>query len=556
MTKRWLTGYPKNVPAEIDMRTYSSAVDILEKTCARYLGRPAFANMGTSISFSDLDRLSRQFAAYLQKVVGLRKGDRVAIQMPNCLQYPVVMFGALRAGCVVVNTNPLYTPREMEHQFKDSGAKAIVIMANFAASLEKVLPRTSIETVIVTELGDLLNWPMNLVTNVVVKHVKKMVPEYNIPHAVSLRETLLLGAARTFDRSVIESSDTAFLQYTGGTTGISKGAELTHANIVANMLQIFAWMEPKLREGQEIVITPLPLYHIFSLTVNCLALFSYGGCNVLVTNPRDLPAFMKIFRKHPFTVMTGVNTLFNSLLNYPAFAKLDFSHFKMAVGGGMAVQNGTAERWKKVTGTAIIEGYGLTESSPVIACNPLDDRERPGTIGMPLPSTEVRIIKEDGTEAGVGEAGELCARGPQIMKGYWQRPDETVNVLKDGWLYTGDVGVMLEDGFFKIVDRKKDMILVSGFNVYPNEVEDVVGLMPGVAEVAAIGVADDKGGEAVKIFVVRRDPQLTSEAIRDFCKQNLTGYKCPKHVEFRDELPKTNVGKILRRALKEESRPA
>ncbi|MBS1983386.1 MAG: AMP-binding protein [Bdellovibrionales bacterium] len=554
MEKIWLKHYPKKVPAEINLQSYSSVVDVFEKSCAKFLGKPAFACMGTVLSYADLDRLSRQFATYLQEVVGLKKGDRVALQMPNCHQYPVALFGVLRAGCVVVNTNPMYTPREMEHQFKDAGVKAVVIMANFASVLQEVLPHVpSIETVIVTEIGDLLDFPKNYVVNAAVKYVKKMVPAYNIPQAIGFREALRLGAARTFRRPDLSGDDLAFLQYTGGTTGVAKGAMLSHRNIVANMLQVFAWITPFLNESEEIAIAPLPMYHIFSLTVNGLALFSFGVCNVLIPNPRDMAGFIKELQKYKFTIMVGINTLFNGLLNNKDFVRLDFSRLKASVGGGMAVQRAVAERWAKVTGKPLLEGYGLTETSPVLAVNPLDGTEQIGTIGLPVPSTDIRIEKEDGTEAAIGERGEICARGPQVMVGYWKRQDETDKIIRNGWLHTGDVGILAEDGFIRIVDRIKDMILVSGFNVYPNEIEDVIAKHPGVLEVAAVGVNDAKSGEAVKVFIVPKDPELTVEAVQQFCKDQFTGYKRPKYVEFRKELPKSNVGKILRRVLRDEA---
>ena len=553
MEKIWLKSYPQGIPAEIDAHKYRSINEVLEQSCTKFKGSPAFINMGTVMSFSDLDRLSRQFAAYLTKVVGLKKGDRVAIQMPNCLQYPVALFGVLRAGCVVVNTNPLYTCREMEHQFNDSGAKAVVIVSNFAKNLEEVLPKTKIETVIITDIGDLLGFPKSHIVNFVAKNVKKMVPAYSLPNAVPFRQALLLGSAKQYEPVNVGPDDMAFLQYTGGTTGVSKGAVLLHKNVLANMCQIFAWITPYLDEGKDTAIAPLPLYHIFCLTVNCLALLSYGVCNVLITNPRDMPTFLKTLRKYKFSIMTGVNTLFNGLVHQADFKSLDFSGFKVAVGGGMVVQSAVAEKWQKITGKPLIEGYGLTESSPVLTVNPLDGREKVGSIGLPVPSTDIRIEKEDGTEAAIGERGEICARGPQVMAGYWQRPQETAQVIRDGWLHTGDIGIMDEQGFIRIVDRIKDMILVSGFNVYPNEIEDVLASHPGVLEVAAIGVPDEKSGEVVKVFIVSKDPNLTVEAVKAFCKEKFTGYKRPKYVEFRTELPKTNIGKILRRALREEA---
>jgi long-chain acyl-CoA synthetase len=553
MEKIWVKHYSKGIPAEVDVKRYASILEVFEGAVKKFHNRPAYTNMGVTLTYGDVDRLSRSFAAYLQKVAGLKKGDRIAIQMPNLLQYPVALFGALRAGLVVVNTNPLYTPREMEHQFKDSGAKAVVILANFAHNLQEVLPRTPIKHVVVTELGDMLGFPKRLLVNAVVKHVKKMVPEFRIPGAVPFNEALRLGTAQRLDPVSVTSDEIAVLQYTGGTTGVSKGAMLTHANLIANMQQASPVVMSVLKDAEEVVITALPLYHIFCFTVNCMIFMNHGGHSVLITNPKDIPAFVKELSKHKFTVMTGVNTLFNALMNHPDFAKLDFSHLKTTVGGGMAVQKVVAERWQKITGKPLVEGYGLTESSPVICVNPLDGRERIGSIGLPVPSTEVMIADEDGKELPLGETGEICARGPQVMKGYWQRPEETAKVITpDGWLKTGDIGFIDPDGYVKIVDRKKDMILVSGFNVYPNEVEDVIATHPGVLEVAAIGVPDDKAGEAVKVFVVKRDESLTSDQVREYAKTKLTGYKVPKHVEFRKELPKTNVGKILRRALRDD----
>jgi len=553
MEKNWIKHYSKGVPAEVDVNEFKSVIEVYERSILRFSSRPAYSNMGATLTFGDLDRLSRHFAAYLQKVLGLRKGDRIALQMPNLLQYPVALFGALRAGLIVVNTNPLYTPREMEHQFKDSGAKAVVILANFAHNLQEILPRTPIKHVIVTELGDMLGFPKRLIVNAAVKYVKKMVPPFNIPGATPFNETLRLGATQRLDPVTFDSDEVAVLQYTGGTTGVSKGAMLTHRNLVANMQQVSPVLMSLLKDGEESIITALPLYHIFSFTVNCMVFMKHGGHSILITNPKDIPAFIKEMSKHSFSVVTGVNTLFNAMLNHPDFAKLNFKSLKTTVGGGMAVQKVVAERWQKVTGKPLVEGYGLTESSPVLCVNPLDGRERIGTIGLPVPSTEIMIADEDGKEVALGESGEIWGRGPQIMKGYWQRPDETEKVItKEGWLKTGDIGVIDADGFVKIVDRKKDMILVSGFNVYPNEVEGVLATHPGVLEVAAIGVPDEKAGEAVKVYVVKRDESLTVDQVREFAKTNLTGYKVPKHVEFRKELPKTNVGKILRRALRDE----
>jgi len=551
MEKNWIKHYPKGVPAEINPDAYENINDVFMQSCRKFLGRPSFICMGKTLTYTDLERLSRQFAAYLQKDLGLKKGDRIAIQMPNCLQYPIALFGAIRAGLVVVNTNPLYTPREMEHQFNDSGAETLVIMANFAHNLEKIVGKTKIRNVIITELGDLLGFPKAPIVNFVVKHVKKMVPAFSIPGTVAFNEALEKGAKLTLDNVPTASEDIAFLQYTGGTTGVSKGAMLTHRNIVANMLQIHSWIAGKLEDGKEFIVTPLPLYHIFSLTVNCLAFMKIGSANLLIPNPRDIPTFVKEMKKYPVSVLTGVNTLFNALLNNEDFRNLDFSTMKVSVGGAMAVQSAVAERWKQVTGVPLVEGYGLTESSPMLCCNPIDGTERISTIGVPAPSTDVKIVDDDGKELPAGEAGELWGKGPQIMKGYWQRPEETAKSIQDGWLKTGDMAIAFEDGFFKIVDRKKDMIIVSGFNVYPNEIEDVIAALPGVLEVAAVGVADEKSGEAVKVFVVKKEASLTEADIRKHCKENLTGYKCPRHVEFITEIPKTNVGKILRRALRE-----
>ena len=549
----WYKHYPSGIPQTINPDRYNSLVDLFEESCSKYGNMIAFENMGKALTFKEVDELSADFASYLQNGIGLKKGDKIAIQMPNLLQYPIAMFGALRAGLVVVNTNPLYTPREMEHQFKDSGAKAIIILANFAHNLEKVLAKTQIETVIVTEIGDLLGGIKGWVTNLVVKHVKKMVPAYNIPNILSFKAALTKGDRSTYKRPEIVNSDLAYLQYTGGTTGVSKGAMLTHRNLIANMEQISAWMLPKLREREELIITALPLYHIFALTVNCWAMLKIGAKNVLITNPRDMPAFIKDLKKYPFTVITGVNTLFNGLLNQEAFKQVNFDHLKIAVGGGMAVQRAVAKRWEDVTGIPLAEGYGLSETSPVLTCNPIDGTERIGTIGIPLPSTEVKCVDEDGTDAKVGEPGEIYARGPQVMPGYWNRDDETAKVFKDAWFKTGDIGILSEDGFFSIVDRKKDMINVSGFNVYPNEIEDAIAEHPKVLEVAAVGVKDTSDNERVKVFVVKKDDSLTEAELIGFAKQTLTGYKVPKSVEFRTELPKSNVGKILRKILRDEA---
>jgi len=546
----WFKSYPAGVPHEINPDQYSSLVDMLEESFRKFSDLPAYEFMGCVMSYREVEEKSKHFAAYLQSL-GLKKGDKFGIQMPNVMQYPVALFGALRAGLTVVNVNPLYTEREMEHQYNDAEVKAVLILANFADKLAHILPKTQIKHVIITEIGDMLGFKRFLV-NFVVKYVKKMVPKYNIPGAVGFLDALSKGAKAQYVRPEIDNQELAFLQYTGGTTGVSKGAMLTHRNMIANLLMIKAWMLG-LEEGKEIAITPLPLYHVFALTVNCFLMFNVGAKNVLIANPRDIPGFIKELKKHKFTAMTGLNTLFNALLNHPEFKEVDFSRAKYVVAGGMATQRPVAERWKEVTGTTIAEGYGLSETSPVLSCNPLDGTARIGTIGLPMPSTEIKTVKEDGTEATIDEPGEIWARGPQVMKGYWNRPDETAKVMtEDGWFKTGDIGAMDADGFFRIVDRKKDMILVSGFNVYPNEVEEVVAGHPKVLEVAAIGVPDPQSTERVKLFVVKKDPSLTEEELMAYCKENLAGYKLPKYIEFRDELPKSNVGKILRRKLKEE----
>jgi len=551
--KPWLNQYPEGVPAEIDFGDYHSILDIFDQSCKTYRDRTAYVNFDRELSYGDLDRLSRDFAAWLQGK-GMRKGDRIALMMPNILQYPVALFGAMRAGMVIVNTNPMYTARELKHQLNDSGARAIVVVDNFAHVLQKVRGEVPVEQVITTGIGDLLGFPKGALTNFVLKRVKKVVPDFDLPGATRLKAALSEGARLPLERAELALEDLAFLQYTGGTTGVAKGAMLTHRNLVANMLQSKAWMSAAgVGQDVEIVISALPLYHIFALTANCLVYMAIGGVNVLITNPRDMDAFIKELQKVPFTFIPGVNTLFNSLLNTPGFAELDFSTLKGALGGGMAVQRAVAERWREVTGTPLIEAYGLTETSPAACINPMDLEGFNGCIGLPISSTECAIMSDDGQLLPQGEVGELVIRGPQVMKGYWQRPEETAKVMtEDGWLRTGDVALMTADGFFKIVDRKKDMILVSGFNVFPNEIEDVVALHPKVLEVAVIGVPDEKSTEAVKLFVVKSDPSLTEQEIRDYCAEQLTGYKRPRHVEFRDELPKSNVGKILRRELRDE----
>ena len=548
----WLANYPPGVPAQVDTDQFRSLAQVLETACERFAHRPAFANMGRTLSYADIDRLSRRFASYLINDLKLKRGDRVAIMLPNVLQYPVAIFGALRAGLTVVNTNPLYTARELRHQLHDADVSAIVVLDNFAATLAEVLHDTPVQHVVTTGIGDLLGMPKSALVNFVLKHVKKMVPAYRIDHAVRFNAALARGAHAAPPKIDIGHDDIAFLQYTGGTTGVAKGAMLTHGNLVANMQQASAWIDRDVREGEEVIVTAIPLYHIFALTANCLVFMKFGGLNHLVTNPRDMPGFVKILRGIRMTAITGVNTLFNGLLNTPGFDKVDFSALHLTLGGGTAVQRSVAERWKKTTGVTLVEAYGLTETSPAACMNPLDLAEYNGSIGLPIPSTDVCIRDDDGNTLPVGKPGELCVRGPQVMKGYWQRPDETAKVLgDDGWLHTGDVARMDEKGYFYIVDRKKDMILVSGFNVYPNEIEDVVAQCPGVLEVAAVGIPDEKSGEAVKIVVVRKDPGLTAETIRAFCKENLTGYKLPKVIEFRDSLPKSNVGKILRRELRD-----
>jgi long-chain acyl-CoA synthetase len=556
MERIWLKSYPPGVPADIDPNDYRSLVELFDDGIKKYADRPAFHNMGRTISFRELEARSREFGAWLQSK-GLAKGARVAIMMPNCLQYPVALFGTLRAGCTVVNVNPLYTARELEHQLNDSGAEVIVILENFGHVLQQVRARTpQLKHVVVTSLGEMLGLK-GVIVNLVVRRVKKMVPPYELAGAVKFKAALEEGSGKNLTTPPLAHADIAFLQYTGGTTGVSKGAILTHRNVIAALLQYKAWLGPAISDSQRtIIVTALPLYHIFSLTVNCLVMMVVGGENILITNPRDIPGFVKELAKHKYTMISGVNTLFNALLNHPDFAKLDFSSLKLAVGGGMAVQKAVAERWKQVTGTTLIEGYGLTETAPSATANPLDLKEFSGSIGVPMSSTDVVLRDDDGKEVPLGQPGEICIRGPQVMAGYWKRPDETAKVLREGFLHTGDVGIMDEKGFIRIVDRKKDMILVSGFNVYPNEIEQVVAMHPGVLECAAIGVSDPHSGEVPKLFVVKKDPSLTEQDVLEHCRKELTGYKRPKYVEFRSELPKTNVGKILRRALREEKKAA
>jgi long-chain acyl-CoA synthetase len=555
MEKIWLKSYPPGMTAEISYNEYKSVGELFEKSCQKFAERPAFTCMGKTITFAELDKMSRDFGAWLQ-AKGLPKGGRVALMMPNVLQYPVALFGTLRAGYTVVNVNPLYTPRELEHQLKDSGAEVIVILENFAVTLQEVLAKTPIKHVVVTALGDMLG-AKGIIVNFVVRKVKKMVPAYSLPGAHAWGEVLSEGAGKPMQPFDVGHEDIAFLQYTGGTTGVSKGAMLLHRNILANIEQASGNLSSALGGERPVIITALPLYHIFSLTVNCLLMAKMGGENILITNPRDIPAFVKELGKHRYNMITGVNTLFNAFLNNPDFVKLDFSAVKLCVGGGMAVQKAVADKWQQVTGKVLLEGYGLTETSPCATMSPHDMKAYSGSIGIPLPSTDIALRDDDRKDVPLGQPGEICIKGPQVMKGYWQRPQETEQVIgPDGYLYTGDVGVMDDKGFIRIVDRKKDMILVSGFNVYPNEIEQVVAMMPGVLEVAAIGVPDEKSGEVPKLFIVKKDPSLTEAQVLAHCKAQLTGYKQPKHVEFRAELPKTNVGKILRRALRDEKKAA
>ncbi len=551
MDRVWSKNYPEGVPADINADHYASLLEVFDESIKDYADKTAYINMGKSITYAELDQLSLKFAAYLQQQLGLKKGDAVAVMMPNLLQYPVCILGILRAGCVVVNVNPLYTPRELEHQLLDSQAKAIVIVENFAHTLSDVQDKVKLEHVILTHMGDMLGLVKGTIVNLVVKHVKKLIPEHNLKKYVTYKQVIAAGNAAAYKKPAVVGEDLAFLQYTGGTTGVSKGAMLTHRNMIANLEQADGCIGPLLSHGKELVVTALPLYHIFALTANFLVFMKYGGTNLLITNPRDMPNFVKELAKYPFSVITGVNTLFNGLLNTPGFAQLDFSNMKLALGGGMAVQRPVAERWQKVTSTRLVEGYGLTECAPLVTVSPYNLPAYNGSIGFPAPSTDIKLVNDDGTEVAAGEAGEMWVKGPQVMKGYYNRPDETAKVLNaEGWLATGDIARVDDDGFFYIVDRKKDMILVSGFNVYPNEIEEVVAMNDKVLEVAAIGVPNEATGEAVKIFVVKKDQSLTDVELIQHCKERLTGYKVPKLVEFRTELPKTNVGKILRRELK------
>ncbi len=553
MDKIWFDNYPPVAEKTIDVNQYESLVELFEQAVRRHPDIPAYINMGKVLTFRKLEERSRAFAAYLQNELRLEKGDRIALMMPNLLQYPIALFGALRAGLVVVNVNPLYTPRELAHQLNDSGAKAIVIVSNFAATLEKVVFETGIQHVILTRMGDQLSFGKRTLVNFVVKYIKKLVPKYKLPHAVSFREALSIGKQRQYVKPQLQSSDLAFLQYTGGTTGVAKGAMLSHANIVANIAQAKWVGEPLLRGVKDgVAVIPLPLYHIFALTINCLLFIELGITGLLITNPRDIPSFIKELKRYRCVAITGVNTLFNALLNNEHFKEVDFSSLRLSVGGGASIQSAVAKRWFDTTGSHIIEGYGMTECSPIIAAARNDATEHNGSIGVPVPNTDIRIVDEQGNDVPLGERGELWVKGPQVMQGYWNRPEDSAEVLTDGWMATGDIVVMGEDLNLRIVDRKKDMIIVSGFNVYPNEIEDVVAHNPKVGEVVAIGVPHPVSGETVKIFVTKKDESLTREELRNYCRQYLTGYKIPKDIEFRDELPKTNVGKILRRVLRDE----
>jgi len=557
MERVWLKNYEKGVPADIDPKKYSSINAVTEQAFSKFANNESFYCMGKCFTWGELDILTRKFASYLQNDLGLKKGDRLALMMPNILQYPIALFGALRAGLTVVNVNPLYTARELEHQLNDADVESIVIFENSCHTLQEALPHTKLKNIIVTGIGDLLGFPKSMIVNFVIKHVKKMIPDWNIPNTKDFKTVLFNANGDHFKPVECTLEDTAFLQYTGGTTGVAKGAVLTHGNIVANIVQAKAWIDNDLKEGEEIIVTPLPMYHIFSLTANCLIFAVMGAKNILITNPRDMAGFVKELKKHKFTAFTGVNTLFNGLVHAEGFKDIDFSSLKLTLGGGMAVQRDVAEQWKKITGVPLIEAYGLTETSPAACINPMNLKDYNGKIGLPICSTDLTILDDDGNELPLGEVGEIAIRGPQVMKGYLNRPEETAKVMTaDGFFKTGDVGYMDEEGFVQIVDRKKDMINVSGFNVYPNEVEDVVVGHPKVFEAAAIGVPNEHSGEVVKIFVVKSDPSLTEEELAAYCKENLTGYKRPKFIEFRDELPKSNVGKILRKELRAEVQEA
>jgi long-chain acyl-CoA synthetase len=552
MDKIWLKRYPSYVPAEIDVSTYDSLVDVYRESVEKFRDRPAYENLGRTLTYGEFDQLVTQFATYLTRVLGLSRGDRIAIMMPNLLQYPIALFAAIRAGIIVVNTNPLYTARELRHQLNDSGAIAIVVLENFAHTLEKVISETSIRHVITTAIGDMAGFPKSLLVNFVVRHIRKMVPAWSIDGSVRFRDTLVTHGKYSFEDADLGHGDIAFLQYTGGTTGVAKGAMLTHKNVIANLLQAHAWTANDLVPGKEVFITALPMYHIFALLANALFAMQMGAKNRLITNPRDLPALIKELSREPFSFITGVNTLFNAMLNTPGFEKLDFSKLKIVLGGGMAVQRAVADPWQEITGTTLLEAYGLTETAPAAAINPLDIDGYNGSIGLPIPSTEISIRDENNEQLPYGERGELCIRGPQLMQGYWQRPEETADAIdEDGWFHSGDIATMDEEGFIKIVDRLKDMILVSGFNVYPNEVEEVLAAHPGVLEAGVIGVSDEKSTEAVRAIVVPKDASLTEKALHEHARKNLSAYKCPKSWVFVDELPKSNVGKILRRELRE-----
>ena len=551
MNKVWLKNYPTGVPAEINPNEYRSLTTLLESNCQRFALLDAYTSLGRTITYAEYERRARDFAAWLQQSAGLQRGDRIAIMLPNVLQYPIALFGALRAGLTVVNTNPLYTARELEHQLTDSGAKAIIILENFAHTLGEVIERTSLKHIIVTGVGDQLGWPKSAVVNLVVRHVRKQVPPWELPGALRFNDVLEQGKFLPFEPVATDHDDIAFLQYTGGTTGVAKGAMLTHRNMISNVLQAGSWLGTAAQLGKDTIITPLPLYHIFALTANWLVFIRFGAHNVLIANPRDFPGFVKELRAWRFSYISGVNTLFNALLNTPGFGELDFSALRISLGGGMAVQRSVAEHWQRVTGNVLTQAWGLTETSPAACINPFGLNEFNGSIGLPIPSTEITIRNDEGRELGIGEVGEICVRGPQVMLGYWNRPDETAQVMIGDWLRTGDIGRMDHGGFVYIEDRKKDMILVSGFNVYPNEIESVVAAHPGVLEVAAVAQDDERSGEAVALFVVRKDPNLTEQQLIDYCRGELTGYKVPKHVYFRTELPKTNVGKILRRELRD-----
>jgi long-chain acyl-CoA synthetase len=551
MERVWHKAYEEGIPAEINPEQYSSLVEVLEESFGKFAHNESFYCMGKCFTWGELDLLSKKFASYLQNDLKLKKGDRVALMMPNILQYPIALFGILRAGLTAVNVNPLYTARELEHQLNDAECETIIIFENSCKTLQEIVGNTPVKNVLVTGIGDLLGFPKSMIVNFVIKRVKKMIPDWSLPGHVDFKTVLFDANGDHYKRPEVSLSDIAFLQYTGGTTGVSKGAVLTHGNICANLIQAKAWIQKYLKEGEETIITPLPLYHIFSLTANCLVFATMGAKNVLITNPRDMPGFIKELKKHKFTAFTGVNTLFNGLLNQDDFAGVDFSHLKLTLGGGMAVQKPVAEKWKKVTGVTLVEAYGLTETSPAACINPMTLPEYNGKIGVPISSTDVKILDDDGKEVATGEPGEIAIKGPQVMQGYWKRPEETANVMTDdGFFKTGDIGYMDEAGYFQIVDRKKDMILVSGFNVYPNEVEETVVSHPKVLEAAAVGVPDEKSGEIVKIFIVKKDQSLTADELKAYCKENLTGYKVPKLYEFRDDLPKSNVGKILRKELR------